>query len=123
MQVCYKSAKQKDEIERDRYRQALVDLVNCAEQVIVIDETHKDKHSSRQRRAWGKRNSGGVALKRWFRSECHYTMVASFLILMDLWILQLGFFYVMIFQRKEHLEQLKADVHRLGEGLSMPSVG
>ena len=48
------------------------------EQVIVIDETHKDKRASRRRRAWGFRNGGGVKLRKWFKTGCRYTMIARF---------------------------------------------
>lgn len=78
LQVCYESAKQRDELERKRYMIALKGLVKNAEQVIVIDETHKDKRASRRRRAWGFRNGGGVKLRKWFRTECRYTMIAGF---------------------------------------------
>ena len=78
LQVCYESAKQRDEMERERYRIALKSMVKDVEQVIVIDETHKDKRSSRRRRAWGRRNSGGIALKRWYVNEVRYTMIAAF---------------------------------------------
>ena len=46
-------------------------------QIIVIDEIHKDKRASRRRRAWGRRNSGGIALRRWYRQEINYTMIAA----------------------------------------------
>ena len=62
LQVCYESARQRDEMERERYRIAVEIMVNDVEQVIVIDETHKDKRSSRRRRAWEKRNSGSLAM-------------------------------------------------------------
>jgi len=52
-------------------------LVNHPEQVIVVDETHKDKNASRRRKAWGKRNSGGVALLKWFKNTVRYTMLAA----------------------------------------------
>ena len=49
------------------------------EQVIVIDETHKDKRGfRRRRRAWGFRNGGGVKLRKWFKTGCRYTMIARF---------------------------------------------
>ena len=78
LQVCYESARQRYEIEREWYREALRHLVYDVEQVIVIDETHKDKRASRRRRAWGIRNSGGIALRNCFRNECRYTMIAGF---------------------------------------------
>ena len=40
LQVCYKSAKQRNEMERERYRIALKSMVKDVDQVIVIDETH-----------------------------------------------------------------------------------
>ena len=42
LQVCYEAAKQRDEVERRRYKEALRLLVKDVEQVLVIDETHKD---------------------------------------------------------------------------------
>ena len=78
LQVCYESAKQRDELERKRYSIALKSLVKNVDQVIVIDETHKDKRASRRRRAWGVRNGGGVRLRKWFKNECQYTMIAGF---------------------------------------------
>jgi len=77
LQVCYDSAAQRDEVERQRYKAALNALVRNPEQVIVIDETHKDRNASRRRKAWGPRNSGGLALRRWFRNEVRYTMIAA----------------------------------------------
>ena len=45
--------------------------------VCFVDETHKDRNSSRRRRAWGKRSSGGVALDRWFRNDVRYSMIVA----------------------------------------------
>ena len=78
LQVCYEAAKQQNEMERRLYKEALKCVVKNAGQVLVIDEVHKDKKASRRRRAWGKRNSGGVALRKWFRNEVRYTMIAGF---------------------------------------------
>ena len=77
LQVCYESAAQRNENERALYRTALECLVSRADQVVFVDETHKDKHASRRRKAWGPRNSGGIALKRWFKNEVRYTMIAA----------------------------------------------
>lgn len=55
----------------------MAEVVRKPEQVIIIDETHKDKNAARRRKAWGRRNSGGIALKRWFRNEIRYTMIAG----------------------------------------------
>ena len=78
LQVCHECAKQRNEGHRMLYRAALNNLVGNAEQVVFIDETHKDKAASRRRRAWGRLNSGGVKLERWFRQEARYTMIAGF---------------------------------------------
>ena len=78
LQVCYESALQRDQLERQRFRDALDALVHNANQLIVIDEVHKDKSASRRRKAWGMRNhSGGMAISRWFRDEVRYTMIAA----------------------------------------------
>ena len=47
-------------------------------QVFVIDEVHKDKLRSQRRRAWGKHNSGGVPLKKWFWNKGRYTLIVGF---------------------------------------------
>ena len=65
-------------MERRRYKEALQIVVKDPRQVLVIDEAHKDKRASRRRRTWGRRNSGGVALCKWFRNEVRYTMIAGF---------------------------------------------
>ena len=57
---------------------ALKSLCKNVGSIIVIDEVHKDKQASRRRRAWGKWNGGGVALKKWFKSEVRYTMITGF---------------------------------------------
>ena len=44
---------------------------------VFIDETHKDRNASRRRRAWGKQNSGGIALNRWFKNTIQYTMIIA----------------------------------------------
>jgi hypothetical protein len=64
LQVYTEAAAQRDEVERLRYKAALQALVQNPEQVVFIDETHKDRNSSRRRRAWGRRNSGGLVLRR-----------------------------------------------------------
>ena len=77
LQVCYEAAKQRNEMERRRYKEALQIVVKDPRQVLVIDEAHKDKRASRRRRTWGRRNSGGVALLKWFRSKVRYTMITG----------------------------------------------
>ena len=46
-------------------------------QLIYIDESHKDRNSSRRRRAWGRKGSDGIAIKRWFKDTMRYTLIAS----------------------------------------------
>ena len=77
LQVCYESDLQRSEIERTRYQNALNAIVSDTRQVVFIDETHKDRNASRRRRAWGKRNSGGLALKKWFSESARYTLIAA----------------------------------------------
>ena len=77
LHVCYEAAAQRNEAERCRYKAALESLVTNADQVIFVDESHKDRRASRRRRAWGLRNKGGVALRRWFKTSVIYTMIAA----------------------------------------------
>ena len=77
LHVCYEAAAQRNEAERCRYKAALESLVTNADQVIFVDESHKDRRASRRRRAWGLRNKGGVALRRWFKNSVRYTMIAA----------------------------------------------
>ena len=75
--MCHEAAAQRNELEREQYRTALDCLILHPHQVVFVDETHKDHQASRRRKAWGRRNSGGVALKRWFATKARYTMIAS----------------------------------------------
>jgi len=77
MQVCYHAAAQRNEGHRKLYLDALNILVKHPRQLIYIDETHKDKNAARRRKAWGRRNSGGVGLRRWFHNTVRYTMIAA----------------------------------------------
>ena len=77
LQVCYEAAAQRNESERSRYQTALECLTTNANQLVFVDETHKDKQASRRRRAWGRSNSGGIALIRWFKNTIRYTMIAA----------------------------------------------
>jgi len=43
---------------------------------LFIDETHKDRNASHRRRAWGRRGSDGIAIKRWFKDSARYTLIA-----------------------------------------------
>ena len=66
LQVCHAAARQRDEFQREQYKAALEGLVSHPNQLVFVDETHKDQQASRRRKAWGARNSGGVSLRRWF---------------------------------------------------------
>ena len=55
----------------------LIERVEDMSQIIVIDETHKDKRASKRRQAWGRWNSGGVALRRWYYKEINYIMITA----------------------------------------------
>ena len=77
LQVCYEAAAQRNEGERALYNSALHALTSNVNQLVFVDETHKDRLASRRRRAWGRRNSGGIALIRWFKSSVRYTMIAA----------------------------------------------
>ena len=77
LQVCYEAARQRNEFQREEYKVTLESLMFHPNQVVFVDETHKDCQASRRRRAWGTRNSGGVALRRWFPTKTRYTMKAS----------------------------------------------
>ena len=77
LQVCTEVATQRNKEERRQYRHALDLLVQHPNQVLVLDETHKDRNASRRRRGWGKRNGDGVKIRRWFRMNLNYTMIAA----------------------------------------------
>ena len=77
LQVCVEVATQRNELQRYLYKRALDVLVQHPKQVIVLDETHKDRNASRRRRGWGNRNGGGVKINRWFTENINYTMIAA----------------------------------------------
>ena len=109
LQVCYDSALQRSQSQRALYKASLKGLVRNANQLIFVDETHKDKAASRRRKAWGIRNSGGIGIQRWFKNEARYTMIASALSHQ-----QLNVYYVMRFQQKGLQELLMLDTLRFG---------
>jgi transposase len=77
LQVCNEVARQMNELQRYNYRMALEALVQHPKQVIVLDETHKDKNASRRRRCWQRRNVGGLGVRRWFNDNVNYSMIAA----------------------------------------------
>ena len=48
-------AKEMNETERAEFTEALTIILEHPEMAIWIDETHKDRNSSRRRKAWGRR--------------------------------------------------------------------
>ena len=80
LQVLQDIAAQQNEILRQQYKDSLEHLLRHDKnprKLIFIDKTHKDCHASRQRKGWGKRNSGGLIINRWFIDEVRYTMIAA----------------------------------------------
>ena len=76
LQSLTECASQQCEQTRDEYKYVL-DLVlhEDPERLIMVDETHRDRNASRRRRGYGKRNAGGLRMRRWFKSEVRYTMI------------------------------------------------
>ena len=64
MQASYKSAVQCNTIDQVLHKNSLDYLTSDVNQFVLIDEARKDDNSSRRCKAWGKRNSVGIALKR-----------------------------------------------------------
>jgi hypothetical protein len=54
LKIYSERAKQQNEADRAAYMKALHLLVINPNQVLLIDETHKDKLSSHRSRAWGR---------------------------------------------------------------------
>jgi uncharacterized protein YqjF (DUF2071 family) len=54
LKIYSERAKEQNEADRAAYMKALHLLVINPNQVLLIDETHKDKLSSRRSRAWGR---------------------------------------------------------------------
>jgi hypothetical protein len=66
LKIYSERAKQQNEADRAAYMKSLHLLVRNPNQVLLIDETHKDKISSRRSRAWG-RVGHEVVVDKWFR--------------------------------------------------------
>jgi hypothetical protein len=67
-------AKQQNEADRVVCMKALHLLVRNHNQVLLIDEMHKDKISLRRSRAWG-RVGHEVVMDKWFHDGKRYNMV------------------------------------------------
>ena len=62
LQVCYHRTRQRNVDDRLLFQVALYLLLKVhmdPRMLIYVDETHKDRNTSRRKRAWGRRNSGG----------------------------------------------------------------
>jgi hypothetical protein len=67
-------AKQQNEADRAAYMKALHLLVRIPNQVLLFDETYKDKISSHHSRAWS-RVGHEVVMDKWFHDGKRYTMM------------------------------------------------
>jgi hypothetical protein len=74
LKIYSERAKQQNEADRATYMKALHLLVRNPNQVLLIDETHKEKRSSRSSRAWG-RVRHEVVVDKWFHNRTRYTMM------------------------------------------------
>lgn len=77
LKVSYDSARQRDEAHRQLFKEALKILVQHPNQLVFVDETHKDRNASRRRRAWSRKGIP-APIQRWFRNEACYTLIAAF---------------------------------------------
>ena len=80
LQVLQDISSQRNDILRQEHNDSLKHLLKNSsniKQLIFIDETHKDRSSSRRRRGWGKRNVGGLIVNQWFREEICYKLIAA----------------------------------------------
>ena len=77
LQTLTKFAAQQCEATRLQFKNVL-ELTICdrPDLLVMVDETHQDRNAARRRRGYGKRNGGGIKLKRWFKSVARYTLIA-----------------------------------------------
>ena len=57
LQITTERAYKEDDEERQRFLQRLRDVILHPDQLVFVDESHKDRNSSRRRRMWWKRGS------------------------------------------------------------------
>lgn len=76
LKVYSQKAAQRDARLRRDYRSALNALVRHAQEVVFVDETHKDREAARRRRAWGQRGQD-LILRRYFDDPVRYTCIAA----------------------------------------------
>jgi hypothetical protein len=74
LKIYSEKAKQQNEADRAAYMKILYLLVRNPDQVLLIDETHKEKMSSRQSRAYG-RVGHEVVVDKWFRDGNRCAMI------------------------------------------------
>jgi hypothetical protein len=74
LKSCIERAKQQNEADRAAYMKACHLLVRNPNQVLFIDDTHKDKRSSHRSRAWGIVGHE-VVVDKWFYDRNRYTMM------------------------------------------------
>jgi hypothetical protein len=74
LKIYSERAKQQNEADQAAYTKALHLVVRNPNQGLLIDETHKDKISSRCSRAWV-RVGHDVVVDKWFRDGKRYTMM------------------------------------------------
>jgi hypothetical protein len=74
LKIYSERAKQQNEADRTAYFKALHLLVRNPNQVLLIDDTHKDNRSSRRFRAWGKVGHY-VVVDKWFHDGKRHNMM------------------------------------------------
>ena len=72
--VVQEIASQRNEEDRELFKNALLEILEHPEMLCFVDETHKDRNASRRRRAWGRRGSK-LELHRWFENTVRYTFI------------------------------------------------
>jgi len=73
-----KVALQRDKQERNHFRNALKLMTANADQILLIDETNRDKNAARRRRMWALRGQRAEMRKKFDVSEDDdYCMIAS----------------------------------------------
>ena len=76
LQSLTEHAAQQCEMTRNHFKYVLeITIHNNPELLVMVDETHRDRNAARRRRGYGKRNSGGLKLKRWFKTIARCAMI------------------------------------------------
>ena len=52
-------------------------LNECPKRLITIDDTHKDRNTTRKTRGWAKRNCEALSTCEWFQSVACYTLITA----------------------------------------------